>query len=47
MDSLFEAVKTKDEALAHHWTKTEEWETVEQLMVANGKVLIVERRELW
>ena len=42
MDSLYEAVRTKDEALAHHWTKTEEWETVEQLMVANGMFVIVE-----
>ena len=37
MSHLLEAVKTKDEGLAHHWFKTEEWGTVEQLMAANGK----------
>ncbi len=38
IDSLLDAVKTKDEGLAHHWTKTEEWATVEQLIAANGNL---------
>ncbi|XP_074647602.1 nuclear protein localization protein 4 homolog [Tubulanus polymorphus] len=32
MAGLLEAVKNKDEALAHHWSKTEEWQTCVQLM---------------
>ena len=32
MSSLYEAVKQKDETMAHHWSKTEEWATVEQIL---------------
>ncbi|CAH1793939.1 unnamed protein product [Owenia fusiformis] len=32
METLLEAVRTKDEGLAHHWSKSEEWATVEQLI---------------
>ncbi|XP_052784162.1 nuclear protein localization protein 4 homolog [Mya arenaria] len=33
---LLEAVKTGDESLAHHFKKTEEWATVEELMAAHA-----------
>lgn len=36
MASLYEAVKNKDKTLAHHWSKTEEWGTVRQMMEAHG-----------
>eukprot|EP00918_Siedleckia_nematoides_P010878 GHVU01023869.1.p1 GENE.GHVU01023869.1~~GHVU01023869.1.p1 ORF type:complete len:631 (-),score=55.89 GHVU01023869.1:1001-2893(-) len=32
---LLKAVKNKDEDVAHHWFKKEEWATVEQLMAAH------------
>lgn len=35
MSVLLAAVRAKDEELAHHWSKTEEWGTVQQLMSAN------------
>ena len=34
---LLEAVRTKDAELVHHWSKSEEWSTVEQLMEADGR----------
>lgn len=33
---LLEAVKTGDESQAHHFKKTEEWATVEEMMAAHG-----------
>lgn len=35
MGDLLKAVKTKNEEMAHHWRKQEEWATVEELMAAN------------
>ena len=35
MSGLLAAVKAKDEDLAHHWSKTEEWGTVQHLIAAN------------
>ena len=35
MSGLLAAVRAKDEELAHHWSKTEEWGTVEHLIAAN------------
>ena len=37
MSTLLEALKKKDEMAFHHWTKSEEWGTVEQLIAAHGK----------
>ncbi|XP_060577563.1 nuclear protein localization protein 4 homolog [Ruditapes philippinarum] len=34
--SLLEAIKSGDEGLAHHFKKTEEWATVEEMMAAHG-----------
>ena len=36
MGGLLEAVKTEDEALAHHFKKSEEWATVEEMIAAHG-----------
>ncbi|XP_050407699.1 nuclear protein localization protein 4 homolog [Patella vulgata] len=36
MGMLLEAVKNKDEDMAHHFMKTEEWATVEQMMSAHS-----------
>lgn len=34
---LLDAVKNKDEAKSHHFKKTEEWATVEEMMAAHGQ----------
>lgn len=34
--TLLEAVKTGDESMSHHFKKTEEWATVEEMMAAHG-----------
>ena len=34
--TLLDAVKNKDEEIAYHWSKSEEWATVDQLMQATG-----------
>ena len=36
MGTLLDAVKNKDEEIAYHWSKSEEWATVDQLMQATG-----------
>ena len=36
MSDLLKAVRSKDEELIHHWSKQEEWATVEELMAANS-----------
>ena len=36
-EMLLEAVKNKDEDIAYHWTKSEYWATVEQIMQASGE----------
>ena len=36
MGPLCRAIKDKDAGAAHHWRKSEEWGTVEQLMAAQG-----------
>ena len=36
LGGLLEAVKTEDEALAHHFKKSEEWATVEEMIAAHG-----------
>jgi len=33
---LLEAVRNNDEGTAHHFKKTEEWATVEEMMAAHG-----------
>lgn len=35
--TLLDAVRNKDEEIAYHWSKSEEWATVEQLMQAAGR----------
>ena len=37
MDILFEAVKIHDEKKALEFKKTEEWATVEEMMLAHGE----------
>ena len=37
--TLLDAVKNKDEEIAYHWSKSEEWATVDQLMQATGMFL--------
>lgn len=34
--TLLEAIKTSDESMAHHFKKSEEWATVEEMMAAHG-----------
>ena len=36
LGALLEAVKTEDESLAHHFKKSEEWATVEEMIAAHG-----------
>ncbi len=36
MTQLCKALKDKDEIAFHHWTKTEEWATVQQIVAAQG-----------
>ena len=36
MSALLEAVRNKSEEQAYHWSKSEGWATVEQLMTAAG-----------
>ena len=38
MDTLLSALKTKDEDKAHHFFKSEEWGTVEQLVEATSEL---------
>lgn len=37
--TLLEAIKTGDEGLAHHFKKTEEWATVEEMIAAHDGML--------
>ena len=39
MSDLCKALKNKDEEAFHHWTKSEEWSTVLQIIAAHGKNL--------
>ena len=37
---LCNALKNKDEAAFHHWTKSEEWATVQQIIAAHCTCII-------
>ncbi len=39
ISSLCKALREKDEAAFHHWTKSEEWSTVQQIVQAQGIAL--------
>lgn len=36
LGALLEAIRTEDEGLAHHFKKSEEWATVEEMILAHG-----------
>ncbi len=41
MSALLEAVRNKSEEQAYHWSKSEGWATVEQLMSAAGNSFVL------